>query len=195
VCCRYTTTPKCWSGVCVSTGLASWSCSSCSVVALGVELSATRLSAGRGQTGPRLPLTNIVVRQVGMAGLEPASPCSQSTWVRRYPTSRHPVRTGGFEPPVSWSPTRRDIQASLRSAASSSCGSRTRLSALKGQYPPTDRRTSHHGRAPSTQWTQRVSAHLSRSGSGGARIRVCGSSGRRYTISATDPNEKSLMSL
>ena len=39
-------------------------------------------------TGPRLPSANVVVCQVGMAGLEPASPCSQSTWVRRYPTSR-----------------------------------------------------------------------------------------------------------
>ena len=62
----------------------------------------------------------------------------------RCPTSRHPVRTGGFEPPISWSPTAR-CQASLRSAASSSCGNRTRLAALKGRRPQTDRRTSHIG--------------------------------------------------
>ena len=52
------------------------------------------------------------------------------------------VRTGGFEPPISWSPTRRDNQASPRSGVSSSCGSRTRLCALKGRDPQTDRRTS-----------------------------------------------------
>ena len=43
-------------------------------------------------TSPRLPCANVVVDPVGMAGLEPASPCSQSTWVRRYPTSRQSER-------------------------------------------------------------------------------------------------------
>ena len=61
-------------------------------------------------TGPRLPFANVIVDPVGMAGLEPAVLCSQSTWVRRYPTSRQSVRTGGFEPPISWSPTRRDAR-------------------------------------------------------------------------------------
>ncbi len=42
----------------------------------------------------------------------------------------------------------------------------------------------------STQLTPRSCAHLSRSGSGGARIRVSWSSARRYTISATDPTKK-----
>src|SRR3989339_2222827 len=72
-------------------------------------------------TGPRLPLANVVVDQVGMAGLEPAFTCSQATWVSRYPTSRRSVRTGGFEPPISWPPARRDTQDSLRSALSSPC--------------------------------------------------------------------------
>ena len=40
-----------------------------------------------------------------------------------------------------------------------------------------------------------LSAHFSRSGSGGARIRLSWFSARRCTVSATDPNEKSLMSL
>ena len=34
------------------------------------------------------PSTNVSLFQVGMAGLEPASSCSQNTRVRRYPTSR-----------------------------------------------------------------------------------------------------------
>ncbi len=48
VCCHYTTTPY-WSGVSVSIAFASCPCSWCPVVALRVELSATRLSAGFGQ--------------------------------------------------------------------------------------------------------------------------------------------------
>ena len=49
VCCRYTTTPKCWPGVSVSIVSGPCSCSSFPVVALRVELSATRLSAVFGQ--------------------------------------------------------------------------------------------------------------------------------------------------
>ena len=87
------------------------------------------------------PRANVVVDQVGMAGLEPASPCSQSTWVRRYPTSRKSVRTAGFEPAISCTPSRRDGQTSLRSAVNGSCGSRTRLFGLKGRRPqPIDER-------------------------------------------------------
>ena len=90
-----------------------------------------------------------------MAGVEPAFSCSEGTRAPHYPTSRLPVRTGGFEPPISWSPTRRDNQASLRSASSGPYGSRTRLPGLKGRCPRTDRRTSPR-RAPSTQWTHLV---------------------------------------
>ena len=111
-------------------------------------------------TGPRLP-------SVGMAGVEPACSCAQGTRASRYPSSRFPVRTAGFEPAISWPPARRDTQASPRSAPSSSCGNRTRLSALKGRYPRADRRTS------------RLGARSVRSWSGGARILVCGFSGRR----------------
>ena len=49
VCCRYTTTPECWSGVCVSIVPGPCSRSSFPVVALRVELSTTRLSAVFGQ--------------------------------------------------------------------------------------------------------------------------------------------------
>ena len=110
MCCRYTTTPKCRPGVCVSIVLAS-----CVMllVSSGSPESRTQhyavISRVRA-TGPRLPCANVVVCQVGMAGLEPAILCSQSTWVCRYPTSRYSVRTGGFEPPISWSPTRRDTR-------------------------------------------------------------------------------------
>jgi hypothetical protein len=65
-------------------------------------------------TGPRLPCANVVVCQVGMAGLEPASPCSQRPCCARCPVDSplpyipllFPVRTGGIEPPISWPPTR-----------------------------------------------------------------------------------------
>ena len=54
------------------------------------------------------------------------------------------VRTAGFEPAISWPPTRRDDQASLRSVSvvvSSPYGNRTHLSALKERYPsPIDER-------------------------------------------------------
>ena len=102
----------------------------------------------------------------------------------RCPTPRLSVRTAGFEPRApcgAWSsctPSRRDGQASLRSAVSGSCGGRTRLCALKGRDPHTDRRTS------------RVGAQSVRSGPGGARTLVSWSSARRYTVSATSPTKK-----
>jgi hypothetical protein len=82
------------------------------VVALRVELSATRLSAGFGQPALDYRLANAVVCQVGMAGLEPAVSCSQRPCCARCPagcrcpTSRCPVRTAGVEPAISWPPTR-----------------------------------------------------------------------------------------
>ena len=127
-------------------------------------------------TGPRLPCANVVVCQVGMAGLEPAISCSHDHCCAAVPGGlplpyiplSFPVRTGGFEPPISWPPTRRDTQASLRSVPSSPYGSRTRLAALKGRCPRTDRRTGRVGahpprrgtsrrRALFTQWTGRCS--------------------------------------
>ena len=56
-----------------------------SVVALRIELSATRLSAGFGQ--PALDYRSRFI-SVGMAGIEPTRSCSQGTWACRYPTSR-----------------------------------------------------------------------------------------------------------
>ena len=47
---------------------------------------------------------------VGMVGLEPTISCPRNTWVCRYPTSRCQVRTAGFEPAFSWSPTKRDAR-------------------------------------------------------------------------------------
>ncbi len=61
-------------------------------------------------TGPRLPFANVVIRQVGTAGLEPALSCSQGTRAAAALHPVNPVRTGGFEPPISWSPTRRDAR-------------------------------------------------------------------------------------
>ena len=122
-------------------------------------------------TGPRLPFANVVIHKVGTAGLEPALSCSQGT---RAAAALHPVnqseradlnRRSPGPPPTRGYPAR--CQASLRSAASSSCGSRTRLAALKGRRPQTDRRTG------------RFSAYLLRSGSGGARIRLSWFSARR----------------
>ncbi len=141
------------------------------IVASGSPENRTRRHLFIGQvwaTSPRLPRANVVVDPVGMAGLEPAFSCSQSTRVSHYPTSRKSVRTAGFEPAISWSPTRRDSQASLRSATSGSCGSRTRLCALKGRDPRSDRRTSRVGahlprrrgrgwRARRSQWAGRCS--------------------------------------
>ena len=145
---------------------------SCQVVALRIELSATCSSDRFGQ--PALDYHDLsrdgrtrtcVLVLPGHAG-------------RRYPTSRLSVRTAGFEPAISCTPSRRDTQASLRSDSSGSCGGRTRLCALKGRNPQSDRRTSH------------VRAQAVRSGPGGARTLVSWSSARRYTISATSPTKK-----
>ena len=38
---------------------------------------------------------------VGVAGLEPAIPCSQSKWISRYPILRNLASGEGFEPPDS----------------------------------------------------------------------------------------------
>jgi hypothetical protein len=157
VCCRYTTTPQCRSGVCVSIAPVSCFCSSFPVVALRVELSTTRLSAVSGQTGPRLPRANVVVASVGMAGLEPASPCSQSTWVRRYPTSRQSERADlnrrSPDPPPASQVPGRDNQASLPSVLQWPVRESNPSSRLEGPESLTDRRTGHCRRAPSTQKT------------------------------------------
>ena len=96
-------------------------------------------------TSPRLPFANVSVCQVGMAGLEPASPCSQSTWVRRYPTSRLQSERADLNrrPPG----PRPGAMARLRYVLliSDPYRSRTGLTALKGRCPRTDRRTGHVG--------------------------------------------------
>src|SRR3972149_6423034 len=109
-----------------------------SVVALRIELSATWLSAAFGP--PALGYRNLsrdgrtrtcVLVLPGDAGQ--ALPYIPS----------FPVRTAGFEPAISYTPSRRDTQASLRSATSGSCGSRTRLFGVKGRCPqPIDERAA-----------------------------------------------------
>ena len=117
VCCRrYTTTPKCRSGVCVSIGFASSSCSSFPVVALRVELSTTRLSAVFGQPALDYLMPTSLSCQSGWQDSNLRSCVPKTHGFSRYPTSRRsPVRTGGFEPPISCTPSRRDTQTSLRS--------------------------------------------------------------------------------
>ena len=137
-----------------------------SVVALGIELSATRLSAGYGQ-----PALDYLIK-VGHPGVEPRPSCSQNRCASICTSTRNflSVRTAGLEPTVSWPPTRRDNQASLRSdqvVASSPYGNRTHLTALKERHPlPIDERAM-------------LCAYRDPSGPGGARILVCGSSDRR----------------
>ena len=56
-------------------------------------------------TSPRLPF------KVGHPGVEPGPSCSQSRRASICTSARlSPVRTAGFEPAISWSPTRRDAR-------------------------------------------------------------------------------------
>ena len=111
VCCRYTTTPECWSGVSVSIVPGPCSRSSFAVVALRVELSATRLSAVFGQ--PALDY-HLPTSSHTRSGRRDSNPRSRAPRARGLPLPyiplSFPVRTGGFEPPISWSPTRRDAR-------------------------------------------------------------------------------------
>ena len=127
--------------------------------------------------------------QVGMAGLEPASPCSQSTWVRRYPTSRCHFQSERADlnrrspgPRPGAIPRLRYVLLSV-----SSYGSRTRLAALKGRCPRTDRRTSHRRRIFSTQLTHGVARTFHAVGRAVLESASPGFQARCYTISATDP--------
>ena len=88
--------------------------------------------------------------QSGRWDSNPRSRVPETRSPGRCPTSRLSVRTAGFEPAIPWPPARCDSRLRHVLIASSSYGNRTHLSALKGQYPKTDRRTS------------RVSAYLPR---------------------------------
>ena len=102
------------------------------------------------------------VASVGMVGLEPTTACPRNTWACRYPTSRlFPVRTAGFEPRA---PTDMDVGWSLLVPDQARCQASPRSVADRAQ--------------------------VDRSGLGGARILVSGSSDRRSTVSATSPNKK-----
>ena len=101
----------------------------CQVVALRIELGATWLSAAFGPPalgyrnfspdGGTRTCVSVLPQHVG-------SPLP-------YIPSSPPIRTAGFEPAIACTPSRRDTQASPRSATSGSCGSRTRRGALEGR--------------------------------------------------------------
>ena len=122
-------------------------------------------------TSPRLPL------KVGHSGVEPEPSCSRS---RRAPicTSARlsPVRTAGFEPAISRSPTWRD----------------PRLRHVLIKYPVGESNPNPTGiRSPSADPLDGArSANIERCGLGGARTLLSGSSDRRYTVSATSPTKK-----
>ncbi len=184
LCSLYTTTPKSWSGVCVLIAecvplllllLVWWFSGS-----PGNRTQRNSVISRIWATSPRLPSKSGTPESnrnppVPKTGVLPFAPL---------PENISSVRTAGFEPAVSWPPTRRDNQVSLRSdqvVASSpdqpSVGARNRthLTALKGRHPlPIDERAM-------------FCANRERSGPGGARILVCGSSDRRYAVSATSP--------
>ena len=124
-------------------------CSSFPVVALRVELSATRLSAVFGQPALDYHLsTSCRSRDGRTRTCVSVLPKHVGSPLPYIPS---PVRTGGLEPPISWSPTRRDTRLRYVLIVSSPCGSRTRLSGLKGRCPvPIDERAIRR-RAPSTQ--------------------------------------------
>ena len=125
------------------------------VVALRVELSATRLSAVFGQPALDYHLPTSLSFRSGRRDSNPRSR-APTTKLRSVPGGLPlpyipSVRTGGLEPPTSWSPTRRDTRLRYVLIVSSPCGSRTRLSGLKGRCPvPIDERAVRR-RAPSTQ--------------------------------------------
>ena len=113
------------------------------VVALGIELSAAALSGPLGQPAldyhlgraPRSRTETLLLPKQACFHLHL---CPINCFVRS-------VRTAGFEPAISRSPTWRDNQASPRSdriqVVSSPYGNRTHLAALKGRYPvPIDER-------------------------------------------------------
>ena len=168
------------------------SCSSFPVVALRVELSTTRLSAVFGQPALDYHVPTSSSRQSGWqdSNLRLRAPTQRTAG---FAATLHPVvqserpdlnrRSPGPRPGAI--PRLRYVLPS-----SSSCGSRTRLFGLKGPMSSTDRRTSHRRRAPSTQMNHGFCAHLSRSGSGGARIRVCGFSGQAATPSQLPTQQK-----
>ena len=128
------------------------------------------------------------VSLVGHLGVEPKTSCSQSRRAPICTSARMSVRTAGFEPTISSSPCWRDNQASPRSdcvVLSSPYGNRTHLSA--DQPPVGARRAVSSADRRTGRLVLLVRAYLSRSGLGGARILVCGSSDRRYAVSATSP--------
>lgn len=160
------------------------------VVTLRVELSTTRLSAVSGRPALDYHVPTPLSLQ---SGWQDSNLRLRVPKARGFAATLHPViqseradlnrRSPGPRPGAI--PRLRYVLVS-----SGPYGSRTRLTALKGWCPQTDRRTGRSRRAPSTQTKRGFCSRISRSGSGGARIRVCGFSGRRYTISATDPNKK-----
>ena len=142
------------------------------VVALRVELSATWLSARYGQ-----PALDYQCSQVGKVGLEPTISCSQNTRASRCPTSRLSVRTAGFEPAISWPPTRRDTRLRyVLELSAARVGVEPNLLGLK------DRASPEVERAVLCAYAQRgVDQGALESPSPGFQT-------RRYAVSATGPS-------
>ena len=110
------------------------------MVALRVELSTTRLSAVSGQ-----PALDYRFSRAPRSRTETLLLPKQACYHLHLCPIDISVRTAGFEPAISWSPTWRDNQVSPRSdrvhVVSSPYGNRTHLAALKGRYPaPIDER-------------------------------------------------------
>ncbi len=125
-----------------------------------------------------------VISRVRATG--PRLPCFQSGWqdsnlrscapkAHGFAATLHPVESERADLNRRSPAPRAGAIAGLRYVllSSGSCGSRTRLYALKGRDPQSDRRTS---RSHSARTLHAVGlpegAQISRSGSGGARIRV-----------------------
>ncbi len=84
-------------------------------------------------------------------------PTRRESTPRRAPSDRFRVRTGGFEPPISCTPSRRDGQASLRSDASSPCGSRTLPARLERPMTSPEVERAASARTLSAKWVGRCS--------------------------------------
>ena len=194
--------PKCRSGVFVSIVIASSSCSSFPVVALRVELSATRLSAECGQ--PALDY------HVSTSLSHPSSRDGRTrTCVSVLPRPPCTCPVGSPLPyiPLCFQSERPDLN---RRSPGPRPGAIPAFATFCSQWPvresnpssrlekpmslPIDERAiSAHIFHAVDSWS---CAHLSRSGSGGARIRVSWSSGQPlHHLSYRPNNKKSPMSL
>ena len=142
----------------VSIVRASSLCSLYPVVALRVELSATRLSAEFGQ--PALDYRRFLKSGWQESNLRLRAPKARGFAATLHPAAICSVRTAGFEPAVSRSPTWRDTRLRYVLFFSDPYRSRTGLPALKGRRPRTDRLAGPCRRIFSTQLKHGFCAHF-----------------------------------